>query len=335
MKIVMRALCVWNSKMPRLPFHIAHVGVPPIKCQGIKTKLVPFIFDHLIWDEGTEGRWIEPFLGSGVVVMNLAPQRALLADTNAHVIGFYRAIQRGEITQAVLRDYLESEGRKLEAGGADHYYKVRQRFNEQGSPFDFLFLNRSCFNGVMRFNLQGEFNVPFGHKPLRFTRAYVTKIVNQVGWVACQMQGKEWEFRVGRWDEVLQEAREPDFIYLDPPYIGRHTDYYNAWDEEQAERLARATCDLPCGFAASMWLENRHRKNSHVERCWAHVEMRVCSHFYHVGSTERLRNEMDEALLIKPGFATPDDGKQRTRKEPSASLQLSLAMEKRAMYRSG
>ena len=264
--------------------------------------------------------------------MNLAPQRALLADTNAHIIGLYQAIQRGELPQSAVRDFLEREGRKLETTGADYYYEVRERFNEKGSPFDFLFLNRSCFNGVMRFNRRGKFNVPFGHKPQRFTKAYVTKIVNQVGWIARQMKGKDWEFRVTRWDEILCEARPADFVYLDPPYIGRHTDYYNAWDERQAEKLAFATQGLPCGFAASMWLENRHRKNRHVEGCWTHAEMRVCSHFYHVGSSESLRNEMDEALLIKPGFAMPDSGKQRTRKESSADLQLSLAMEKRTIY---
>ena len=194
-----------------LPFEIAHVGVPPIKCQGIKTKLVPFIFSSIQWNAGN-ARWIEPFLGSGVVALNLMPERALLADTNRHIIGLYQAIQHGELTRATVREFLECEGKKLETGGADYYYEVRQRFNEQGSPFDFLFLNRSCFNGVMRFNRHGKFNVPFGHKPERFAKAYITKIVNQVGWTAKQMQGKAWEFRVARWDEVLTEANPEDFV---------------------------------------------------------------------------------------------------------------------------
>lgn len=121
------------------------------------------------------------------------------------------------------REFLECEGKKLAAGGAEYYYEVRQRFNEKQSPFDFLFLNRSCFNGVMRFNRHGQFNVPFGHKPQRFAPAYITKIVNQIGWAAKQMQGKEWEFRVAPWEETLSQAAPNDFVYLDPPYIGRHT----------------------------------------------------------------------------------------------------------------
>lgn len=61
-----------------------------------------------------------------------------------------------------------------------HYYYVRDRFNEDHNILDFLFLNRSCFNGMIRFNKNYRFNVPYGHKPQRFSKAYVTKIVNQV-----------------------------------------------------------------------------------------------------------------------------------------------------------
>jgi len=309
-----------------LPFQIQHVGVPPIKCQGIKTKLVPFIFRSIRWEAADDARWIEPFLGSGVVAFNFAPERALLADTNHHIINLYKAIQEGEIDGGKVREFLESEGKKLARGGAAYYYEVRERFNERGSPFDFLFLNRSCFNGVMRFNRNGKFNVPFGHKPERFAPAYVTKIVNQVNWASRQMRDKNWRFECARWDQVLSDAQPDDFVYLDPPYIGRHTDYFNSWDESEAVRLANCAKALPCGFALSMWLENRHRRNVHIDECWSGLELRVCSHFYHVGSSEDLRNEMDEALIIKQGFATPDEGKQKTRQMLAGNAPSSLQL---------
>lgn len=312
--------------MSSLPCSIQHVGVPPIKCQGIKTKLVPFILRSVCWTPACHARWIEPFLGSGVVAFNLAPAHALLADANPHIIRLYQAIQAGQVTGSNLRAFLTKEGKRLADTGDAYYYEIRERFNAEGSPFDFLFLNRSCFNGVMRFNSHGKFNVPFGHKPARFTLAYITKIVNQVNWVAHQMQDKVWEFRVARWEDVLLEARAADFVYLDPPYIGRHTDYYNAWDEAQAVHLATTARNLPCGFALSMWLENRHRKNAHIDQYWAGLDLRVCSHFYYVGSTEDYRNQMDEALVVKPGFATPDEGKQHTKKV-KAEMQLSLPLE--------
>src|SRR6185503_5944602 len=99
--------------MNNLPFQIGHVRVPPIKCQGIKTKLVPFILNSIKWAATDNARWIEPFLGSGAVALNLAPERALLADTNRHIIDFYKAIQGGKINPSIVREFLICEGRKL------------------------------------------------------------------------------------------------------------------------------------------------------------------------------------------------------------------------------
>lgn len=282
--------------MGTFPCQVATIGVPPIKCQGIKTKLVRWIGQQIHW--AGQGRWIEPFLGSGVVAFNLAPDRALLTDSNQHIIRFYRAIQQGHIARESVKQFLAQEGQRLARQGGDYYYEVRDRFNRSGDSLDFLFLNRACFNGLMRFNRQGGFNVPFCRKPQRFAPAYITKIANQVDWVARQMAGKQWDFQVADWRSTLAAAQASDFVYLDPPYIGRHTDYYNAWNESEAEALAIAARQLPCSFALSMWLENQHRQNPHIQTCWAGLQMQVCQHFYHVGSKEDWRGTVAEALLL-------------------------------------
>jgi len=62
--------------------------------------------------------------------------------------------------------------------------------------------------------------------------------------------------------------------------------------------LAETTLKLPCKFALSMWLENRYRKNDHIEQHWQGTEIETTRHFYHVGASEDLRNAMDEALVI-------------------------------------
>lgn len=284
--------------LPRTP---GHVGVPPLKIQGIKTKLVPFIMENIEWDGA--GRWIEPFMGSGVVIFNVAPDRALISDTNVHTIRFYQALQAREIVVEDIEDFLIAEGEKLQRGGVEYFKEVRQRFNTHHEPLDFLFLNRSCFNGLIRFSNKGNFNTPFGHKPMRFSRSYVTKICNQTRWFVRQMADKDWEFRVTDWREALRTAQKEDFVYLDPPYVGRFADYFNSWSQAEAEELAFESQNLPCGFALSMWLENRYRRNEHIEDSWPGNELRTMSHFYHLGSTESLRNEMQEALVIKPGYA--------------------------------
>ena len=84
-----------------------NIVVPPIKSQGIKTKLVPWI-QALV--PKVSGKWIEPFLGTGVVAFNSGFRKALLNDTNPHVICFYQGVKNREITPQGFRAYLEKEG---------------------------------------------------------------------------------------------------------------------------------------------------------------------------------------------------------------------------------
>lgn len=293
-----------KREMDSLMKMVDRVKTPPIKCQGIKTRLVPFILGSIRWSPDEEGRWIEPFLGSGVVAFNLAPRRAILADINPHIIRFYKAVQQGEITPTRVRSYLSAEGAKLARAGEDYYYEVRARFNRDGDPLDFLFLNRAGFNGLIRFNSDGEYNVPFCRKPERFTQPYITKIVNQVRWISLQMQGKDCEFRVASWDETLEVVEPGDFVYLDPPYEGRHTDYYSQWTTEQTKQLVERMLLLPCGYALSMWLENPYRRNLLVDYLSERLTVRVYEHFYHIGGEEKNRNWIREALLIHPRYAS-------------------------------
>jgi DNA adenine methylase len=282
--------------MNNFPKNIPKIGVPPIKCQGIKTKLIPFIAENIHWD-GT-GKWIEPFLGSGVVLFNMQPDKALVSDTNKHIIALYQQIQNGTIDEVIVKEYLKNANEYLKKGGQDYYLEIRKQFNAFGNPLDFLFLNRSCFNGVMRFNSKGGYNVPFGHKPERFAQAYITKIIHQISWIKKMMKDKDWIFEVADWKTTVNQAQQNDFIYLDPPYIGRNADYFNTWDEKEANDLAATVQKLPCNFALSMWLENKYRKNDHIENHWNGLEIKTFTHFYHVGASEDLRNEMQEALVL-------------------------------------
>lgn len=213
------------------------VFVPPIKIRGIKTKLVPLIREIVRVDPSTI--WVEPFMDSGVVGFNVAPKRAVFADTNPHVIAFYRAIQAGDITASRVRAFLEAEGGKLREKDDLHYYAVRERFNRHHDPLDFLFLNRLCFNGMIRFNRTGDYNVPYGHKPERFAKAYVTKIVNQVAHVEDLLRVNDWRFVEQSFEETLASAPENAFVYCDPPYIGRHVDHYDRLGRRERAEIAR------------------------------------------------------------------------------------------------
>jgi DNA adenine methylase len=279
-----------------LPKKLLTPKAPPIKCQGIKTKLVPFIAQSIQWQG--KGVWLEPFLGSGTVLFNIKPERALVSDTNIHIIRFYQNIQSKAITPEKVRRFLVQEGQQLSKKGEEHYYYIRDRFNAEGDSFDFLFLSRSCFNGVMRFNKKGQFNVPFCRKPERFRPPLITKIVNQVFWVSEIIKSKDWSFEVLSWRDALTRARHEDFIYADPPYTGRHNDYYNQWSDEDARELVEFLSNQSATFALSTWKENRYRSNALLSYLPKALVVKSNKHFYHVGSSEAYRNEMEEALIL-------------------------------------
>jgi DNA adenine methylase len=284
--------------------------VPPLKCQGIKTKLAGEI-RRISEAQGFE-RWVEPFCGSCVVALNVQPERALLCDTNVHIVRLYQDIQARRVTPGSAREFLAEQGEKLSAGGEDYYYTVRERFNRQPCSLDFLFLNRSCFNGVMRFNRKGSFNVPYCHKKDRFAQAYVTKIANQIRRIAEVVAMRDWKFASADFRETLRNAGPGDLVYADPPYAGRHVDYFNSWSEADEEALAKLLKGLPCRFILSTWHSNEFRTNAMIGKNWncPAIHMLTRAHFYHVGSSEDLRHPMVEALITNfaVGQAEPEPG---------------------------
>ena len=269
--------------------------VPPIKSQGIKTKLVDWIGNNI--KEIEFDRWVEPFMGTGVVAFNIRPQKALLCDSNPHLIRFYKAIQNKEITGGIIKQFLNEEGQKLLSTNGEHYYVIRDRFNEKGNPLDFLFLSRSCFNGMMRFNKKGGFNVPFCKKPNRFAQALITKITNQVKSVSQVIQQGDYEFKHQDFKQTLTELQSSDLVYADPPYIGRHVDYFDSWSEEEEILLNNGLVESDCKFILSTWLSNKYRTNDYIFSVWEKCNIATKEHFYHVGAKETNRNAVYEALL--------------------------------------
>lgn len=269
--------------------------VPPIKSQGIRTKLVSLIRETVQQQEC--GCWIEPFMGTGVVAFNIQPQRAVMCDSNPHIIRFYKSVQRGKIDEGLARRYLEAEGNILMKTDGEHYYSVRERFNESGNPLDFLFLNRSCFNGMIRFNRKGGFNVPFCKKPRRFSKALVTRIVNQIAMVRRLMREGDYEFYNIDYTSAVAMANKDDIVYCDPPYLGRHVDYYDSWNETQEVELQRGLVKSESKYVVSTWLYNRFRVNLFAQQLWGDCYVSEKKHFYHLGAREKNRNEITEAVL--------------------------------------
>ncbi|TDW99751.1 DNA adenine methylase [Dinghuibacter silviterrae] len=272
------------------------VIIPPLKSQGIKTKLVPPILE-LVREAASTGRWIEPFMGTGVVGFNAGFPRALMSDANPHLVHFYAGLLNGDITPSSVRSFLEYEGALLAKSGYDHYLHVRERFNRDFAPLDFLFLNRSGFNGMIRFSRKGLWNIPFCKKPDRFQPGYITKIVNQVTRVREVMTG-DWSFTNGSFTSTLLSAVAGDLVYCDPPYFGRYADYYNGWTEEDEARLFALLDRTPAKFILSTWSHNAYRHNPMIDAYWSRFRIHRIEHFYYSGGKMENRNAVVEALVV-------------------------------------
>lgn len=200
---------------------------PPLKWAGGKRWLVPQL--KPIWQKHENRRYVEPFCGGLAVALGMAPKRALLNDINPHLLNFYVQVKRGlEITIDVRND------EKL-------FYAHRTRFNQllkagQAKTAEagqlFYYLNRSCFNGLCRFNKSGEFNVPFGRYK---TINYVTDFHKY------RRLFDTWIFSTA--DIETLNVGPSDFIYADPPYDVEFTSYSAggfSWKDQErtAEWLA-------------------------------------------------------------------------------------------------
>lgn len=182
---------------------------PFLKWAGGKTRLLGEISKRV---PESFGRYFEPFLGGGAVFLHLRSRRAILSDVNYHLIETYRRVR--DSVEGV-NDFLEFH-RKLHSEA--HYYAVREWWNwSLGAPHDleraaqFIYLNRACFNGLWRVNSRGEFNVPFGHAPIaRLRQASALRNASNAL--------RSTELRCAHFADVLRDACEGDFVYLDPPY---------------------------------------------------------------------------------------------------------------------
>ena len=174
------------------------------------------------------GRYIEPFLGGGAVFFHCRPAKALLSDINPRLIDTYQAIKSD--WEAVLTWLKEHQDRHSN----DYYYDTRKAWSsdltERGAQF--LYLNRTCWNGLYRENLRGEFNVPKGTKN--------TIVFENEDLALLSAQLSSAELKCCDFSDAIATAGPGDFLFVDPPYTTAHNNNgfvkYNegifTWDDQ-------------------------------------------------------------------------------------------------------
>lgn len=155
-------------------------------------------------------RYYEVFLGGGAVFFSMRPQHATLSDLNAELIECY----------SVLRDEWENVVERLHYHhnnhSKDYYYEIRSSKPRllANRAARFIYLNRTCWNGLYRVNLKGEFNVPVGTK--------TNVLLESDNFKELSALLKKTELLAADFEEVIDNARSGDFIFADPPYTVRH-----------------------------------------------------------------------------------------------------------------
>lgn len=221
--------------------------LPPfLKWAGGKILLAPRLAEMYEPFRNTH-TWVEPFCGALGATLGVMPEYALLNDVNPHLINLYRQVKKGLELDPNLKNYI-SEG---------SYYRFRDRFNSLRDlpPYQeiqqelaelFYYLNRVGYRGLCRTNLDGGFNVPFGH--------YKKPILNH-DFTQYQEALGLWQFSTFGYSEFIKSFLEElipyCFFYADPPYDDGFTGYSGSFTWDDQVNLASSLAALNCPVVAS------------------------------------------------------------------------------------
>jgi DNA adenine methylase len=219
---------------------------PVVKWVGGKTKLLPELLARM---PVRFGRYYEPFAGGAALFFRVAPERAVLADSNSDLIGLYTCLS-GDVA-GVIRRLEHHRASHSEA----HYYATRTRWNDREASWvsadraaTFIYLNKTCFNGLWRVNRAGAFNVPIG----RYTDPpiCVPQALHAAGALLARAVLRCADYRA-----AIADARRGDFVYFDPPYdpvaptanfTSYTTEAFGAGDQRALSDVARGLVGRGC-----------------------------------------------------------------------------------------
>jgi DNA adenine methylase len=209
---------------------------PLVKYRGGKSNEIPNIERHI---PRYTGRYIEPFFGGGALFFYLEPQKAIINDINSKLMAFYSGVKnnyeklRQELTEIEIlyeANRKQFNARKkntpterVEDKNELLYYEIRDMFNELTSKkysdaLLYFFINKTAYSGMIRYNLKGEFNVPFG----RYEHLNTSLVTKQHSELLAKAEIYNSDYK-----NIFEKAQADDFMFLDPPYDCVFSDYGN------------------------------------------------------------------------------------------------------------
>jgi len=186
---------------------------PVIKWPGSKRSIASTLASFLSVTE----RSFEPFVGGGALLPFYRSKRVFAGDTIPELIQLWKAIQ--ETPSNVAKGY-ERLWNLRQVNGHTAYYEAREHFNTTRDPIYLLFLSRTCVNGLIRFNQNGDFNNSLHHTRPGIHPTRLSEVI-----FSWSDSIKNTHFQAVDYRETLANVQKRDFVFLDPPYAGTHGRY--------------------------------------------------------------------------------------------------------------
>lgn len=182
---------------------------PIVKWVGGKRQLM---FELLKNMPENYNRYFEPFIGGGALFFYLQPDNAYISDMNEELINLYQVV-RDNVDELVadLQKHDISKEYFMEIRNIDRTEEY-ESWSDVQKASRFIYLNRTCFNGMYRVNSKGEFNVPFGHYKN-------PRILDENNLINCSNLLQRTEIKHADFSEILKKVKKGDFVYFDPPYV--------------------------------------------------------------------------------------------------------------------
>lgn len=263
---------------------------PIVKWVGGKRQLMFELIKNM---PKSYNRYFEPFIGGGALFFELQPEQAYISDMNDELINLY-SIVRDNVYELIddLSKHEVSKEYFLEIRNIDRTEKYAELSDvERASRF--IYLNRTCFNGMYRVNSQGQFNVPFGHYKN-------PRIIDENNLLNCSELLKKTEIKCADFSEILTKVQKGDFVYFDPPYVplnetSSFTSYTKDGFDIDMQFKLRDVCDELDSMSVKFMLSNSDTKL--VNELYANYEIKKVFASRQINANADGRGKITEVLV--------------------------------------
>ena len=263
---------------------------PIVKWVGGKRQLM---FELLKNMPQNYNRYFEPFIGGGALFFELHPDNAYISDMNEELINLYQIV-RDNVDELItdLQKHDISKEYFMEIRNIDRTEDY-ESWSDVQKASRFIYLNRTCFNGMYRVNSKGEFNVPFGHYKN-------PRIVDENNLINCSNLLQRTEIRHADFSEILTKVQKGDFVYFDPPYVplsetSSFTSYTKDGFDIDMQFKLRDVCDELDLMGVKFMLSNSDTKL--VNELYANYEIKKVFASRQINANADGRGKITEVLV--------------------------------------